>query len=141
MCPGKYSSNSTGSPSITFNSRTSVVSTEHVREFCEDKAQNQGKRAPLLSTADWSVMQQSRSHPWNCIPFDRRYSEYLIRLIQDQFFRNINQCFELFEVHILGCTQIVLVILSKMYRCFHICLHNDSPDHRVDVDVRQSSPC
>ena len=57
-------------------------------------------------------MWQSRSHPWNCTPLDRRYSKYLLQLIQDQFLRIIEQLYDLFEVRILGCTQILLVILS-----------------------------
>ena len=64
---------------------------------------------------DRFVMWQSRSHPWNCIPFNRTYSKYLTFLIQDQFLRNIKQCFVFFEVRIHGCTQILLIILTKMY--------------------------
>ena len=44
---------------------------------------------------DCSVVQQSRCHPWQCIPFNRRYSKCFILLIQDQFLRNCEQCFDL----------------------------------------------
>ena len=46
-----------------------------------------------------------------------------------------NNCLTLFEVGVLGGTEIQLLILSKMYRSFQSCRHTDSPDHRVDVDL------
>ena len=79
---------------------------------------------------DRSVMKQSSSHPWNCIPFNRRYPAYLIFVIQDQVLRNIEQCSDLFEVYTLGCTQIFLVILSKTHCRLHSRRHEDSPDRR-----------
>ena len=78
----------------------------------------------------------SRSHPRNGVPSDRRYSKYLTFLLQDQFLRSIEQCFEMNEVRTLGCTHVFLEILSKMHCRFHSRSHEDSPDHRVDVNVR-----
>ena len=57
-------------------------------------------------------------------------------LIQDQFLRSIEHLFDLVEVRLLGCTQILLVILSKMYCRLRSRWHKDSPGHRVDVNVR-----
>ena len=86
---------------------------------------------------DGSVVQQSSSHPWNRIPISCRYHpKYFFTLIQDQSQWKFTQLFDIFDVRILGGTQIFLIILSKMYRCFRCCGHKYSPDRRVDVDVK-----
>ena len=62
---------------------------------------------------DCSVMWASRSHPWNCIPFDRWDTTKITSVIQAQTWRSNEQCFELREVDVLGSTQILLVVGSE----------------------------
>ena len=80
-------------------------------------------------------MLQSRSPPWSCIPFDRRYAVDLTYVIQNHARRDIEQCCDLLEVCVLGFTQNLFVLLSEMYSCLHIHSrwHEDSPAHPIDV--------
>ena len=85
-------------------------------------------------------MYQTRSHPWSGIPFDRRYPVCFTFVIQDLSLGDIESCSGLIEVCVLGCTQILVVILSEMYCCLHGCSREDSPDHPIDVDVQHFVP-
>ena len=143
VCPGKtVRSNSTGSPSIQSNSRYSRNYVNHlIFRFQASIDWGYSYILPRESTEnvylcfrqhDCSVVQRSRSRPRNCIPFDSRYP----LLNQDQFLWSIEQLLDLFEVRVLGGTQILLIILSKMH-CRFQCRwqKKNSPVRRVDVGV------
>ena len=66
-------------------------------------------------------MQQNRSHPRNKFSFDRGDGLDLVLLVLDQFLRDVEQRLERLEVGVPVGDQVVMEMLSKMYRCFHCC--------------------
>ena len=62
-------------------------------------------------------MQQSRSHPGSKLPINRGNVPDLVRVVQDQFLRDVEQHLERLEVGVPVAEQVVISIFSKMYRC------------------------
>ena len=57
-------------------------------------------------------------------------------MTQDQTLRNIEQCFELLEVGVLGDEQVFLAIQPEMNRCLRCPRHTYSPDYPTDLEVQ-----
>ena len=72
-------------------------------------------------------MKHSRSHPRSNLPFDCGDVLDLVLLRQDLFLRDVEQCLERLEVGVPVSDQVVIVILSKMYRCFHFLSTQTTP--------------
>ena len=104
-------------------SRLLLIEDVHVF-FCQDKAPNQSKRVPFAfdSLTAPSCSKVVFAH-WNVF---HSIADILF-LIQDQFLWNTQQLLDIFDVRILCCAQILLVILSKVFCRFHSLWHKIYP--------------
>ena len=55
------------------------------------------------------------------MPLNRRNIQNLVIMIQSQLLRDVKQRFERIDVGGPAGNQILIVIVSKMCRCFHRC--------------------
>ena len=55
------------------------------------------------------------------MPLNRGNIQNLVIMIQSQLLRDVKQRFERIDVGGPAGNQILIVIVSKMYRCFHRC--------------------
>ena len=55
------------------------------------------------------------------MPFNRGNIQNLVILIQNQLLRDVDQRLERIEIGVPVGNQIIIVNVSKMYRCLHRC--------------------
>ena len=109
VCPGKFlRSNTAGSPSTQPNSRYSVFQnfTDRGYSFRQDKVPNQKTVHLCCRQLDGSVVQQSCSHPWDCIPINCGHSMFFTDFGPGSTSAKyrIEKLFDLLEVRVLGGT-------------------------------------
>ena len=67
------------------------------------------------------------------MPLNRGNIQNLVIMIQSQLLRDVKQRFERIDVGGPAGNQILIVIVSKMYRCFHRCV--DTSNHHIDTST------